>query len=328
MDSHLVPIGDVAAALGVSVSQVRKLTNEGRLSAVTTDGGHRRYDLAQVLHGWSSGSQAVPAVFDRTAPRAGLQEHLVWRELRSVLGSALGEAAQRILGYATTEMINNAVDHSDGREVRVSASDDAGTITIVIADDGVGAFDRMVSKLGLPDRYAAIQELSKGKATTSPDRHTGEGIFFTSKAVDRFRLAANGLVWLVDNLLHDTSVAASRRRIGTEVTLELAGDTTKSMKDVFDEFTVEDRFARTRPAVKLLEYGTEFISRSEAKRLAQRLEEFQEVELDFEGVGFVGQGFVDEMFRVWARDHPDTRLIPINMNDEVAFMVRRGLTLP
>ena len=47
--------------------------------------------------------------------------------------------------------------------------------------------------------------------------------------------------------------------------------------------------------------------------------------LDFQGVRGVGQGFVDEVFRVWPRSHPGIRLVPQNMNQAVSFMVRRGL---
>ena len=47
--------------------------------------------------------------------------------------------------------------------------------------------------------------------------------------------------------------------------------------------------------------------------------------VDFTGVKSVGQGFADEVFRVWARAHPETRLIPIAMQRTVAFMVERAL---
>ena len=77
--------------------------------------------------------------------------------------------------------------------------------------------------------------------------------------------------------------------------------------------------------MRLFEAGSAFLSRSEAKRLAAGLDRFRQVTLDFEGVDEVGQGFVDELFRVWARDHPATRLSPIKMNDDVRFMVERGL---
>jgi STAS-like domain of unknown function (DUF4325) len=84
-------------------------------------------------------------------------------------------------------------------------------------------------------------------------------------------------------------------------------------------------FVRTRRVIRLAELGTEFVSRSEAKRLLSGLEQFREIELDFRGVESVGQGFVDEVFRVWARSHSDTELVPTRMNEAVRFMVERGL---
>ena len=86
-----------------------------------------------------------------------------------------------------------------------------------------------------------------------------------------------------------------------------------------------ESLTRTRPVVKLFEIGVTFVSRSEAKRFLAELEDFTEVEIDFSGVDSVGQGFVDEMLRVWPREHPGTTLIPTGMNPAVEFMVRRGI---
>jgi hypothetical protein len=47
--------------------------------------------------------------------------------------------------------------------------------------------------------------------------------------------------------------------------------------------------------------------------------------MDFTGIEEVGQGFVDEVFRVWPKQHPDTVVEPIGMVGPVEFMVRRGL---
>lgn len=66
------------------------------------------------------------------------------------------------------------------------------------------------------------------------------------------------------------------------------------------------------------------MTRSEAKRLVRRFEDFREVVVDFEGVRRIGQGFADEVFRVWANDHPDVHLVPIHMVRAVEFMVRRA----
>lgn len=77
--------------------------------------------------------------------------------------------------------------------------------------------------------------------------------------------------------------------------------------------------------VRLADHSTKFVSRSEAKRLAKGLDLYDRVELDFTGVAEVGQGFVDELFRVWASVNPGTVLVPVHMSPEVAFMVNRGL---
>jgi hypothetical protein len=94
---------------------------------------------------------------------------------------------------------------------------------------------------------------------------------------------------------------------------------------VFAEYTTDTQFDRTRCTIKLFEHGIRFVSRSEAKRLLHRLDEFREVVLDFEGVEGVGQGFADEVFRVWAREHSQVRLRPRGMVPVVEFMVKRAL---
>jgi len=43
---RLVGIGEAAGALGVSITTLRRWERTGRLAAVRTDGGHRRYDIA------------------------------------------------------------------------------------------------------------------------------------------------------------------------------------------------------------------------------------------------------------------------------------------
>ena len=61
----------------------------------------------------------------------------------------------------------------------------------------------------------ALQELSKGKLTTLPKGHTGEGIFFTSKVADRFELESGRTRWLVDNVREDVAVGQVPFRRGT-----------------------------------------------------------------------------------------------------------------
>lgn len=87
---------------------------------------------------------------------------------------------------------------------------------------------------------------------------------------------------------------------------------------------VESELRRTTTVVRLVSIGVELVSRSEGKRLVRGLERFREVVLDFEGVRVVGQGFADEVFRVWSAANPEVRLIPVGMCEPVAFMVERA----
>ena len=72
--------------------------------------------------------------------------------------------------------------------------------------------------------------------------------------------------------------------------------------------------------VKLLQ--REYVSRSEAKRLLANLGKFREVVLDFRDVKAIGQGFADEVFRVFTSAHPETKLAAENANPVVDAMVR------
>ena len=336
--SGLVSIGVVARRLGLSTSRVRQLADAGDIPVSRTPGGHRRFDLEEVLR--ALGRTPAPLVlaadsepaaggaptWDRTFGLDGLTEEGVWSTLASELGISTDTKAGRLAQYAFTEMLNNAIDHSEGGGVRVRWwSREDGTMSFEVADDGVGSFAKIREGLDLPDEIAAIQELSKGKVTTDPERHTGQGVFFTSRAADRFEMSAGGLTWTVDNVRRDTAIGRASQAPGTTVRVSVDPATGTDHTDVFRRFSSDHAFDRSHAVVKLFEHGTSFVSRSEAKRLVAGLERFGRVEVDFSGVETVGQGFVDEVFRVWARQHPGTELVPSNMIEPVRFMVERGL---
>jgi STAS-like domain of unknown function (DUF4325) len=200
-------------------------------------------------------------------------------------------------------------------------------LSFEVRDYGVGAYPKLRVGLHLASDFEAVQELSKGKRTTDRARHTGEGIFFTSKVVDIFRLTSSGVRWTVDNLRYDVALGVVPKVSGTSVMCQIDPQTERNLADVFSEFTSDHGFVRTRPVVKLFAIGTSFVSRSEARRLLDGLDaDFDTVEVDFTGVTDVGQGFVDELLRVWPTAHPGKTVIPINMNAAVDFMIQRGLS--
>jgi anti-sigma regulatory factor (Ser/Thr protein kinase) len=262
----------------------------------------------------------------RRYPRAILAEDRVWSELATeneAIG-ALSNRARSIYHYAFTEMLNNAIEHSGSKDVEVRWEGIANGLAFEVIDEGVGLFAHVRRELGLTSDFEALEELSKGKITTLPERHTGEGIFFTSKVADRFEIDSGGLRWIVDNQRADVAAGAAPARRGTRVRFESRLEPARTLRQVFDEYTVDLEFAKTRVVVKLFTRGDRFVSRSEARRVTTGLERFREAVLDFHGVVEIGQGFADEVFRVWAAAHPRTKLTPTNMIEPVQFMVSRA----
>jgi len=321
-----VRIGKVARDLGVSASYIRKLANAGVIPHEVTPGGHRLFDLAEARAAFPRRRNLrVELEF----PLAGLEEHEVWDRLQAQAPPRhASKQALEIARYAFTELVNNAADHSGGTKVSIRWEPRGDLLRAEIGDDGIGAFERIRIARALPDHRTALAEVSKGKVTTQPDRHSGQGLFFTSRAVNYFDLQANGLRWIIDNRRGDFALGSSSYAPGTLAIFEVDAVTTRRLEDVFRPFTDEELgFSRSAVRVKLFEHGSSFVSRSEAKRLLAGLERFAEIELDFDKVESVGQGFAAEVFRVWAKQHPEVRLTPTKMNDGVALMIGRAAAI-
>jgi anti-sigma regulatory factor (Ser/Thr protein kinase) len=307
---------DVAQLLGVTRQaahrRLRRLAQQGSIAA-TGAGRSSRWELARGRKGLRL----------RTL---GLAEDRVWDELgRTVPGIArLGVEARHIAAYAFTEMLNNAIEHSGSKTIDVSVEDSEQGLAFLVVDRGVGAFETVRAKLGLQSALDALGEISKGKTTTMPDRHTGEGLFFTSKAVHRFVLEANRLAWVVDTERGDFAAEPSAVRVGTRVRFVVPLRPKQTLEQVFSQYTEQLEFTKTRVVVRVFVLGTEFVSRSEARRLLSGLERFRDVVLDFERVSSVGQGFCDEIFRVWTTAHSTIRLGVENAAPTVAFMIDRA----
>lgn len=258
----------------------------------------------------------------------GLDESLSWiTDFEPYLN--LSKTVAHIAHYGFTEMLNNTNDHSDGTKATVAVLQTSRRLYLSIKDNGIGVFERITQGLDLPDRRMALLELSKGKCTTDPSRHSGEGIFFTSRMFDRFTLEANDLIYthdiaLTHDWLHERDDSDLHR--GTRVRMIIRLDSTRQMKEVFDQYTDPDEltFSRTVIPVRLAQLGNEnLVSRSQAKRVIQRFEQFKTVILDFDGVSEIGQAFADELFRVFAHSHPDLNMVVTKANPDVMRMINR-----
>lgn len=258
----------------------------------------------------------------------GLFEDAVWRELCAPVVADLPENVRDAWHYGITEMVNNAIDHSGSEVITVAITKDALYTSAVVADAGEGIFLKIQKALGLYDPREAMLELAKGKFTTDPKRHSGEGIFFASKIFEHYEIRSGNLVFHHDDGGFDILAEADVGGNGTTVIMRLPNDWPRSTKEIFDDFAGPDSytFDSTIVPVRLAAHeGEKLVSRSQAKRLTMRFEKFRHVILDFEGVSEIGQAFADEVFRVFANAHPNTVIVPIHMEKHVEDMVKRSL---
>ena len=247
---------------------------------------------------------------------SGLEEDKVFREFAQFLNlnSELSKNSFDISYYAFTEILNNAIDHSESQKCSIEIILDRYKFNFTIRDFGIGIFHSIFSKLQLPDENSAIGELIKGKTTTMKEKHTGEGIFFTSKAADNMIFRSHKINMIFDNQKKDIFVEEKKYIEGTEVFFSISRRTKKLLDKIFAQYAPEEfdyTFERTRALVKL--FHKNYVSRSEAKRLLYGLDKFKEVMLDFKGVTSIGQGFADEIFRVFVNEHPDIKIRTANV---------------
>jgi anti-sigma regulatory factor (Ser/Thr protein kinase) len=315
--SHLV--ATVAAEeFGVTRQAVnrhlRRLVEAGRITAKGAT-RRRRYELVRKT--WNR-------AYDLSG---GLEEHVVWRDFAEPVLVDLSKNIHEICAYGFSEILNNAIEHSEGKTVEVSIVRSAVRVSMAVGDDGVGIYRKLCGQLGLEDERHAILELFKGKLTTDP-RHTGEGIFFTSRAFDSFTIWS-GKLYFRSWQGTDMQYEVREERRGTAVTMGIGLPSTRRLKQVFDQFTAGEEgdysFNVTHVPVALARYGEEhLVSRSQARRLLARLDRFKRVLLDFRGIETIGQAFADEVFRVYAREHPDVVLLAVHASPAVEQMIWRA----
>jgi hypothetical protein len=255
-----------------------------------------------------------------------LHEDTVWRENMLPMFNGVLPNVVRICEYGFTEMLNNAIDHSNGKKATASLIITRNTINMEILDDGVGIFEKIRRDLKLDDPRLAILELAKGKLTTDPKHHTGEGIFFTSRAFDKFSILSGILHFSHTEPGDDWLLEDQEPNKGTSIQMKISTKSDRILRQVFNEYTTKEySFSRTHIPVSLARIGKEnLISRSQAKRLLSRFERFEEIMLDFKGVETIGQAFADEVFRVFSNEHPNIRMIWVNTNSQVESMILRA----
>ena len=263
--------------------------------------------------------------FSRRYSLKGLEEDRVFDEVSIILNltAALNDSAFQIVRYAFTELLNNAIDHSQSQYAEVRMHLTPYDLEFTVRDFGIGLFWNIAESYSLKNEYESIGWVMQGKKTTLPDRHAGEGLFFTTKVGDRICIRSHALLLDFQNSRQDIITGEVSHLKGTEVVFSIKRRTQRSLKDLFDAYApqaYEYRFSRTRVYVTLSQQH--YMSRSEGKRLVSGLDGFREVVFDFRGVYSIGQAFSDEVFRHYRQQHPDLVIRIEHANPAVMQMLK------
>lgn len=269
--------------------------------------------------------------FRRMLVNKNLLEDAVLSEIKKQTGifQKIPKNIQGIIDYGFSEMLNNAIEHSKSKKIEIKMARDKKVIYFNVIDYGIGIFKNIMKKKGLANELEAIQDLLKGKQTTAPMAHTGEGIFFTSKVADMLVIRSSKKKLTFNNILKDVFIEDSKTLKGTQVVFSVGLKAKTQLNDVFRHYSDKNSFEFNKTAViiKLYRMDTNYISRSQARRVLTGLEAFKTITLDFKDVNTIGQAFTDEVFRVWKSNHPDIKIIYINANENIEFMIKRAIAL-
>ncbi len=233
------------------------------------------------------------------------------------------DEAKRIWQYAFSEMANNVMDHSCAENLYLRVEKNYLSTKVMMIDDGVGIFAKIMRHFALESLDEARVELFKGKLTTDAANHSGEGIFFTSRMMDSFVIVSDGKIFSTDKYEWDRNLdIESPMPRGTCVIMSLSNFTHRQIAEVFDRYSsVDGGFTKTRIPMKNI-FDSAPVSRSQAKRVCNRLNDFKHVIFDFEGLDWMGQAFAHQLFVVYKNANPDVVFEVVNMEENVEKMYR------
>ncbi len=256
---------------------------------------------------------------------SGLEEDRVFGEIERKLGlkARLSKSVYGIASYAFTEMLNNAIDHSQSDQTTIQVKVTDRDFQFTVRDFGIGIFKNIQDFFKLPDELQAYEWLLKGKQTTFSEQHSGQGIFFTSKIADLFVLRSHDLKVVFDNKKEDIFLSEPSYLKGTSVSFSIRCQSRKNLEDLFRQYSEEEfEFDKNQVLVKASIHEGLY-SRSQARRLTAGLNAYKTIIFDLKGVKEVGQAFVDEVFRVFQRQNPKIQIDYVNASRTVEYLIRR-----
>ncbi|MCR5789652.1 MAG: DUF4325 domain-containing protein [Lachnospiraceae bacterium] len=303
-------VSHTADTFGISPAAVYRYLKELREQGVIS-GERRRYRLLTLKD----------KEFHYALSSQISEEDIVFGDLMPFF-DGVADNVLEIWRYALSEMLNNVLEHAKASDCTVRIWQNYMDTTVLIRDNGIGIFRNIMDFYHFSSPDIAIEELFKGKLTTNAEAHSGEGIFFTSRIMDLFAAISERNCFTQNK--YDQIISQFKEPLetdGTTVFMRLSNFSHKVLRELFDEYAdVNGGFTKTKIPLKNI-FETCPVSRSQAKRLYQRFDCFEEVILDFSEVTDIGQGFAHELFTVFSKAHPGVTLTPVNVNEAVKRMI-------
>ena len=254
-----------------------------------------------------------------------LEEDTIGRKHLFPYLSGFSSNIREICEYGFMEIVNNVLSHSEGDQCTLKLKITDRNVHLYVHDNGVGIFRKIKEHFDLENLHHAILELSKGRLTTSPKAHIGDGIFTIIHLFDTVQINSGGLCWKYNISKGHQVVKSGSTKEGTSVLMNVSTSSHNTLQNVFNKYSTEIKtslFDRTEVPVILGKFDSEnFMSRSQARRLSRHLEKFHEVCIDFNGINLIGDSFADEIFRVFQNQHPDLKIDCINTNVQIENLV-------
>jgi plasmid maintenance system antidote protein VapI len=323
-----VTTAEVVRATGLSRTYIHRILqgmeNEGRLRKVGK-ANRARYVLADSPR--LSEALAGELLYNRFLKNRNLQEDIILKDIKrqTAILRGLSDNVGRIVDYGFTEILNNAIEHSRSETVSVHMERTGRAVGFSVVDRGIGIFRNIKESHRLESEVEGLRFLLKGKQTTDPKHHSGEGLFFSSRVASFLQIKSSNYRLTFDNRLSDVLVAEIKGVKGTRVEFWVDLSSTVDLAEVFNRYAGQAfTFDRTEVRVALYRLDSAYLSRSQARRILAGLEKFNHVVLDFHHVTSIGQAFADEVFRVWKNDHPKVAIETVRVPDHVMAMIRHA----
>ena len=185
--------------------------------------------------------QLVKTVYKWDYVNENLEEDILWSKDISPLLGELNKNVKEVCQYGFTEMVNNVIDHSESKILSLELIVDHLSLEFRIVDTGIGIFRKIKEVLGLEHSKYAILELAKGKFTSDPENHSGEGIFFTSRVFDPFIIFSHKLSFIGFGNSDGTIQEEAFELDGTGVLMKIKKDSPIRLSDIFNEYADPDK---------------------------------------------------------------------------------------